>query len=92
MIVKSKEAACLLLRHGANPNAIGPEGEFALGSAIDNPEVIKVLLGAGADVTLKMGNGLTILDYAKKIPNPEVKKIILNHKHYENKTECRPSN
>lgn len=92
MAAKSKEAACLLLRFGANPNAIGPEGEFPLGSAIDNPEVFKVLLGAGADVTLKMNDGLTILDHVSQISNPEVKKILLNHKQYENKADCRARN
>ncbi len=40
-----------------------------------NPEVIKALLNAGADIFAKNNKGKTVLDYAK---NNSVKELILN--------------
>ena len=54
-----------LLQHGANPNLINNRGETALFSALvpsvrkeHNPNVVKLLIGAKADVRIKSDFGL----------------------------------
>jgi hypothetical protein len=57
-----------------------------------SPDLTKVLLGAGADVTLKASGRRSILEYIDNIDSPEVRDILRDHTKYENKPDCRPQN
>jgi ankyrin repeat protein len=63
----------LLLEHFAYIDAASPNGTTPLMMAAryGTLEVVKVLLDAGADPTLKNALGLTALDFAQKADNPE---------------------
>ena len=66
-------AAALLLADGANPNAQDNEGNTPLFHAVfesrGRGEVIKVLIAAGSDKTLKNKHGSSPEDLAKTIGN-----------------------
>ena len=58
--------AVLLLRHGADVNAQTDHGDTALHGAVmaNNPDLVKVLLEAGADPNLRQAQSYTPLHFA----------------------------
>ena len=70
----SSRAAAVLLRAGADPNALSIFGDTPLHLAItgEKAEIVEALLAAGAKTDLRNGKGKTPLDKAR-----EKKKIVL---------------
>lgn len=66
----------LLLDLGADPNAVDSRGmnslHFAVSSETQNIDVVKLLLGKGADKSRKDKYGQTPLDWARKFNDPKV--------------------
>eukprot|EP01065_Artemidia_motanka_P009093 TRINITY_DN14638_c0_g1_i2.p4 TRINITY_DN14638_c0_g1~~TRINITY_DN14638_c0_g1_i2.p4 ORF type:complete len:114 (+),score=33.10 TRINITY_DN14638_c0_g1_i2:249-590(+) len=60
-----------LLRHGADPEAPGPDGEVPLARAVvsdvSGEEIVPMLLNRGADPNAKCGNGSTPYTVARGI-------------------------
>ena len=73
-----------LLKYGANVNEQNPTGMTALmlaswwGKYQNHDKIIYMLLENGADVTLRNKDGLTALDYAKKVEGRNKDKPIMN--------------
>ena len=68
----------LLIDSGADVNAKDFNGNSALSIAIQesNLYLFKKLIQAGADVNIKNPEGDTLLDYVRKLNDPEMEKII----------------
>ena len=72
------ERSNFLIKSGVDVNVAT---KIALKQANNNPEVVKALINAGADISAKDANGKTALDYAKDIKNSnseQIKRIILD--------------
>ncbi len=72
----------LLLDYDANPNLYRTKNQrTALHEALyvdsPNPIIVKMLLDAGADCTLPMKEGFTVLHKAIKLENVEIIKLLL---------------
>lgn len=71
-----RESAELLLRNGANVDAKDANGNTPLSDAVFDSrgrgEVIKALLSAGADKTVKNNHGVSPEDLAKSVGNYDV--------------------
>lgn len=63
----------LLLKYKANPDLQSPEGKTALMICADDPEIIKLLLEAGANIYLKDMNGDSAIFHA--VENCQANKI-----------------
>lgn len=79
------EIAKLLLEHGAKVNHAQKHGDTALHWAVSdrNPELIHMLIAAGADVNAKTSKGYTPMDMAKfpaYAPNDAVIAAMQEHK------------
>jgi hypothetical protein len=76
----SVELIRALLDARANVNARDVAGMtplmFAVASENQNPEVIKMLLAAGADSKIQMTTGETAVDWARKYGNPVIIKLL----------------
>ncbi len=73
----------LLLDHGADPNAVGPDGMTALCESItingiDNEAHVGILLNYGADPNL-CGSNRTPLIYAVTCEMPDIVRLLLEH-------------
>lgn len=57
-----REAVLLLLKHGADPNAVDPiTGDTPIRESGDSPELVRALVEAGGDVDRIQQNGVTAL-------------------------------
>jgi ankyrin repeat protein len=67
------DAVKLLLEAGANPNALGPDGQSALHMAARDGklEIVRALVEGGASLDLKNGEGQTALQMVEKMPPRE---------------------
>lgn len=67
-----------LLLHKANPNSKDANNTTALHYAImfKKKDLVKLLLEAGADLSLKDNNGNSPEDYAKMVNNTDINKLI----------------
>lgn len=65
---KHGEIAAMLLRNGASANAANDQGQSLLMRAahVGSPEMVRMLLAAGADRNAKDSDNLTALDWARK--------------------------
>jgi ankyrin repeat protein len=77
-IPQRNEIARFLLEHGANVNHAQNHGDTALHWAVmdRNPELIRMLLAAGADPAARTSQGYTPLDIAKFPANAPNEKVI----------------
>ncbi|MFA6066790.1 MAG: ankyrin repeat domain-containing protein [Candidatus Babeliaceae bacterium] len=77
--VKSTE---FLLKHGARANVRDNKGQTPLFYAGPYPEIVKLLLAFGADVSVKNNNNQLIVDYLNMQKNtaPESKDLVINNK------------
>lgn len=70
----------VLLKHNADVNAKGDDGKTALFLVLEripaDPKIIRLLIDSGADPTVKIPNGESILSLARKNGNPEIIKMI----------------
>lgn len=78
-----QETIGLLLRAGANPNAVDEQGESPLmiaantaTSGVMHPEVVEMLLKNGADAKAKSQNGRTVL-FGKSSSDTQILKLLL---------------
>jgi len=57
-----REAVLLLMKHGADPNAVDPiTGDTPIRQSGDSPELVRALVEAGADMDRIQSNGVTAL-------------------------------
>jgi ankyrin repeat protein len=74
----SKEMVELLLKNGAYVNAVTEDGRTALHNGLKYPHLVKMLLNAGADRSIRL-NGKDCLQHAKEIGNMASGAISLLH-------------
>lgn len=74
---KSKDAARLVAR-GINPNVKDKDGWTPLIHAVrgDHVEIVRLLLGAGADPSLETKEGSTAIDWANLQGNLEIDSLL----------------
>jgi ankyrin repeat protein len=69
------EVIKLLVKHGADPNVLNKEGDTPMICATKyaggDPKTVKLLLGAGPDLSIADNDGKTALDYAKQYNQSE---------------------
>lgn len=73
------EVVGVLLEHGLDPDALGPNAETPLmrAAVLDRPDVCRLLLRAGADVGLRNQSGIAALDRAVESDSGEVIALLL---------------
>lgn len=73
------EVLAVLLDHGLDPNARGPNAETPLmrAAVLDRPDICRLLLTAGADVGLRNQSGIAALDRAVESGSGEVIALLL---------------
>jgi ankyrin repeat protein len=79
MFIKNADIVTLLIKYGYDVNAVGPRNGYTpLHDAVwaNYPEGAKLLIAAGADVTVKNHTGLTALELARKDGKKELIAIL----------------
>jgi ankyrin repeat protein len=76
----------LLLAHKANPNLADNGGAVPLERGLRNPQIVKLLLSAGADPNHKNKSGWPVMLQAISQSKPEVLKLLLDSKADANAT------
>jgi Ankyrin repeats (3 copies) len=80
-----------LLVKGADPNFPDKNGIYPLEVAIkhDRASLIKILIESGADIHIKMLEGMTMIDYANRMGKPEITQIMADQLKKEAEEEAR---
>ena len=81
--IGNKDVVRLLLRFGANPDSAIPNDGITplmLATMMENTPLVRILLGAGANVNARDNTDNTALMYAAMIENDEIMRILLNAK------------
>ena len=79
MIDADRRLIALLLDHGANPDATGPEGLTALmlAAMLDCVELVDLLLERGASLDLALADGSTALSMALGVEAQRAAQLLL---------------
>ncbi|MBQ3525497.1 MAG: ankyrin repeat domain-containing protein [Akkermansia sp.] len=80
MVCESPDIMRLLLQHGANPNSVHGDDKFSalmFALSYQKPDCAELLLEAGADISYRNNNGISVILHAAGVASPATFNLLL---------------